>query len=77
MDDLVNEEGLKDTFPYLDNVTIRGVDEADLKQNNLAFQEMVRRRNITLNNVKTVQNALSIDILGYRISQNSIKPDPE
>ena len=38
---------------------------------------MVKRRNITLNNAKTVQNAVSIDILGYRISQNSIKPDPE
>ena len=77
MDDLVNEEGLKDTFPYLDNVTIGGVDEADLKRNYLGFQEMIKRRNITLNNAKTVQNALSIDILGYRISQNSIKPDPE
>ena len=37
MDDLVNEEGLKDTFLYLDNVTIGGVDEADLKRNDLAF----------------------------------------
>ena len=77
MDDLVNEEGLKDTFPYLDNVSIGGVDEVDLKRNYLAFQEMIKRRNITLNNAKTVQNALSIDTLGYRISQNSTKPDPE
>ena len=33
MDDLVKEEGITDTFSYLDNVTIGSVDEGDLKRN--------------------------------------------
>ena len=38
---------------------------------------MTKRRNITLNASKTVHSAPVIDILGYRISHNSIQPDPE
>lgn len=77
MDDLVKEEGLTDTFPYLDNVTIGGVDEEDLKRNDIAFQEMIKKRNIKLNGSKTVQCSPVIDILGYRISDKGIQPDPE
>ena len=77
IDNLVNEDGLESTFPYLDNVTIAGIDEADLKRNDEAFREMIKRRNITLNESKTVEAVPEIDILGYRISHNCIKPDPE
>ena len=38
---------------------------------------MTKRRNITLNASKTVHSAPVSDIRGYRISHNSIKPDPE
>ena len=77
IDNVVAQEGLKDTFPYLDNVTIAGVDEADHDRNVAAFLEMTKRRNITLNASKCIHSVAVIDILGYRISHNSIQPDPE
>ena len=77
IDNVISQEGLKDTFPYLDNVTIAGVDQADHDRNVAAFLEMTKRRNISLNASKTVHSAPVIDILGYRIGHNSIQPDPE
>ena len=53
IDNVVTQEGLKDTFPYLDNVTIAGVDEADHDRNVAAFLEMTKQRNITLNASKS------------------------
>ena len=77
IDNLVTEEGLKNTFPYLDNVTVAGVNQADHDKNVAAFLEMIKRRNITLNESKSVYSVPIIDILGYRLSHQSIKPDPE
>ena len=77
MDELVEEENLKDTFPYLDNVTIGGRNEIELEQNDQAFRNMIKKRNITLNESKTVKCSSVINILGHQISHKSIKPDPE
>ena len=77
INDVITQEDLSDTFPYLDNVTVAGLDQADHDRNDAAFREMVKRRNITLNESKTVRSVSVIDILGYRVSHNSIKPDPE
>ena len=77
IDNVVTQEGLKNTFPYLDNVTVAGVDQADHDRNVAAFFEVIKRRNITLNESKSVHSVPVIDILGYRLSHQSIKPDPE
>ena len=77
IDNVVTQEGLKNTFPYLDNVTVGGVDQADHDRNVAAFLEIIKRRNITLNASKSVHSVPVIDILGYRLSHQSIKPDPE
>ena len=77
IDNVITQEGFKDTFPYLDNVTLAGVDQADHDRTIAAFLGMTKRRNITLNASKTVHSVVVIDILGYRISHNSIQPDPE
>ena len=77
IDNVITQEDLKDTFPYLDNVTVAGVNEADHDRNVAAFLEMTKRRNITLNASKSAHPIPVIDILGYRISHNSIQPDPE
>ena len=77
IDNAITQEGLKDTFPYLDNVTVAGVVQADHDRNLAAFLEMTKQRNRTLNASKSIHSVPVIDILGYRISHNSIKPDPE
>ena len=76
MDNIVKEEGPLGTFPYMD-VTIAGVDQEDHHKNDTAFRNMIKRRNITLNESKSITSVPVINILGYRVGYNSIQPDPE
>ena len=61
----------------MDNVPVAGVDQADHDRNVAAFLALIKRRNIALNASKSVHSVPIIDILGYRLSHQSIKPDPE
>ena len=65
MDKMVEEEGLNNTFPYLDNITIAGVDQEDNDTDVQRFLKVVQQRNITLNLSKTVESVTSVNILGY------------
>ena len=69
MDKMVDKEGLKDTFPYLDNVTVAG--------RNQQFHEAIQRRSLTLNETKSMESIASINILGYCVGDDVIKPDQE
>ena len=64
IDNVITRGGLKDTFPYLDNVIVAGVDQADHDRNLAAFLEMTKRQNITLNALESVYSVPVIDILG-------------
>ena len=66
-----------DTFPYLDNITVEGRDQKEHDENVQKFHEAVRRRNLTLNNIKTVESKSSINILGYCVGNGMITPDQE
>ena len=74
INDVITQEDLSDTFPYLDNVTVAGIDQSDHDRNDAAFREMIKGRNLTLNESKTVHSVSVIDILGYRVSHYNIKP---
>ncbi|XP_046862179.1 uncharacterized protein LOC124455579 [Xenia sp. Carnegie-2017] len=77
MDKFVEEEGLNDTFPYLDNITVAGYDQFGHDENVRKFREAVKRRNLTLNENKTVESKSSINLLGYCIGNGVIAPDQE
>lgn len=77
MNKLVEEENLEGTFPYLDNVTIAGHNQAEHDENFKKFIAVVNRRKLTLNEAKTIKSVSSINILGYWVGNGSIKPDPE
>ena len=77
IDSLVMKEGLKSTFPFLDNDTVCGHTEKELRDNEKAFQSMCQKFKLTLNEKKTVSNVKSLPILGYTVSKGEIKPDPE
>ena len=84
IDDLINKLSQYKVFSTFDLKsayhqipTVAGVDQADHDRNVAAFLQMIKRRNITLNESKTVSSVPVIDILGHRISHDSIKPDPE
>ena len=61
MDKIVVEESLTDIFPYVES----------------NFQEARTRRGLILNESKSVKSVPSINILGYCVGHNSIKPDAE
>ena len=77
MDKMIEEEGLNDTFPYLDNITVAGKDQEEHNSNVQRFLEAVRLRNLSLNQSKTVESVKSINILGYCGGDGIIKSDTE
>ena len=77
VDKLVKDENLKDTFPYLDNITVAGSTQAEHDNNVQKFFEVVKRKKLTLNESKSVMSVSSINVLGYCVGNNKIKPDPD
>ena len=77
MDNLVLDESLKDTFPYLDNITVAGRTQKEHDFNVKQLLDALQRRNWTLNDSKTIASVSSINILGYLVGNGKIKPDPE
>ena len=67
IDNLVQVEGLKDTFPYLDNITVAGHTQEEHDRNIKRLLESLQRRKWTLNNSKTISSDSSINILGYLV----------
>ena len=77
MDKMIEEEGLNDTFPYLNNITIAGKDQERDDSNIQGFLEDVQHRNLSLNQSKTVESVKSINILEYCACDSIIKPNTE
>ena len=77
MDKMVDEEGLKDTFPYLDNITVAERNQQGHDENVKKFHEAIQRRSLSLNETKSVEFKASINILGYCAGDGVIKPDQE
>ena len=77
MDNFISEEALKDTFAYLDNITICGRDQAHHDENLERFMEASKRRNLVFNEGKCVFSTQTVSILGSEVSKGEIKPDPE
>ena len=73
----IEEERLKDTYPYLGNVTVAGHTKEGHDKNVKAFLDAIKCRNFTLNESKTVASKNSIPILGYVVGNGEAKPDPE
>ena len=57
MDGIVEKENLKDTYVYLDNVTIAGLTKEEHDKNVEKFLEVSKQKNLTLNESKTVSSA--------------------
>ena len=77
MSKLIKDEGLKDTYPYLDDVTVAGRTKEEHDKNSRLFEEICRKRNITLNESKTTKDARVINTLGYQVGNGMVAPDPE
>ena len=75
MDNIIKEEKL--TFPYLDDITVTGLNQVDHDNNVEAFLDVVKRQNLTLNHAKYVISTSSINVLEYLVRDGNIRPDPE
>ena len=77
MDEIVTADGLKDTFPYLDNITVAGRTQTEHDANVNKFLTAMENRNMILNSKKTTSSVAEINILGYLVGNGIIRPDPE
>ena len=77
MDRMVDQNGLRATFPYLDNVTICGHDQQDHDANLKKFFLTAHRLNLTYNTAKCVFRTTRLAILGCVVENGTIGPDPE
>ena len=77
MDIKIAEEHLMDTFHYLDVITVAGSSQEGQYSNVAAFLKVVSKRNLTLNESKSVLSSYTINVLGYLIGNGVVRPDPE
>ena len=72
---IIDDDGLKNIYPYLDDVTIAGDSMEELNEHSQRFEEALKKRSMTLNENKTVRGVARINILGYEIEKGRIAPD--
>ena len=77
MDKFVEDESLKDTFPYLGNIIVAGRDQKEHDANVRKFSEVVDRRKLTLNESKSIKSKEQKNMLGYCVGNGVISPDEE
>ena len=77
MDEFVENNSLTAVFPYMDNVTICGHDQADHDQNLKRFMSAAQNANLTLNKDKCSFSTTKLCLLGSEIQKGEIKPDPD
>ncbi len=72
MASIIEEENLKGTIAYMDNVTICGRNQEEHDENLQRFQEVASARQITYNDSKSVFSTRRLAILGYIIENGQI-----
>ena len=77
MHDFISKNNLKSTFSYLDDITVCGKDQQEHDLNLSRFMEAASNYNLLFNKEKSKFSLTTIDILGYRIGNGELQPDPE
>ena len=77
IDNIISEEKLKDTFAFVDNVSICGKTKEEHDRNLDTFYKISDKYNITFNKSKSILSSTSITLLGYTVSHDNIQPDYE
>ena len=77
IDDIIQTENLKETYAYLDNITVCRRTQEEHDQNLDRFMETAQKYNLTFNHDKSIISKQEINLLGYTITKGDIKPDPE
>ncbi|XP_045104382.1 uncharacterized protein LOC123499915 [Portunus trituberculatus] len=74
---LISDNRLTDTFAYIDDLIIGGMNQEDHDENLRRFEAVAEKYNLTLNKDKCEYRLPEIKYLGYLISNGTLRPDPE
>ena len=77
VDDIIKSNNCQGAFAYLDNITVGGATQAEHDVNLAKFLAVAKEHNLTFNESKCVYSTDTIDLLGYRIQNGTLRPDPE
>lgn len=77
MNSFIKDHNLSGTFSYLDDIIIVGSTQEEHDLNLRNFLHAAKLCNMTINQSKCALNLTTINFLGYHISQNELRPDPE
>ena len=77
IDEFIIETSLKNNYAYLDNITVAVMTQAEHDFNLKRLCKAAKENKLPLNSSKIVISVNSINLLGYVVSHNSIKADPE
>ena len=77
MKGILDEDHLENTTVYFDNVIIGADSLEELASHSSKFLESMKKRGMSLNDSKTVYGVTELNVLGYCVGNNQIKPDPE
>ena len=77
MDLLVEENSLKGTIPYMDNITICGKTQEEHDENLENFTRAAKKINLTYNEEKCEFSTTKLFILGSVVENGEIRPDPQ
>ena len=72
---IVNENEVVGTYPYLDGVTGTGDSIEELQERSKKFEEALKKRSMTLNENNTIKGVEQMTILGYEIEKGKVAPD--
>lgn len=76
IDEIIRIENLRETYTYLDDVTVCGKTQAEHDENLKRFLQVAKKYNLTINEEKSSFSTTSINLLGYLITHKTIRPDP-
>ena len=77
IDGIIEKENLRDTFVYVDNLTVCGQCKEDHDKNLSDFLAAAEKYNLTFNTAKSIISSEKIQLLGYEVSKGEIKPDSD
>ena len=77
IDDVISKENTKDTFAFVDNITICEKTQKEHDENLEKFLQAAKNYNMIFNEEKSVFSTDTLTLFGSVISKVTIKPDPE
>ena len=77
LDDVIQAENLRDTFAYVDDVTVCGRTKEEHDSNLERFLDAAKKFSLAINREKSQYGKTSVKILGHVVESRTIRPDPE